>query len=83
MEVKCFSLNQSLLDQSEKKFLEADLEEFLETAESPQLLDNENQSVWLKKFVEGYHQWKGRRFQNGRYPIYSYFVIEGVRKDPE
>ncbi|MEY3045779.1 MAG: hypothetical protein RL242_2621, partial [Pseudomonadota bacterium] len=46
-------------------------------------LDNENQSMWLKKFVEGYHQWKGRRFQNGRYPIYSYFVIEGVRKDPE
>ncbi|MEY3043937.1 MAG: hypothetical protein RL242_779, partial [Pseudomonadota bacterium] len=32
MEVKCFSLNQRLLDQSEKKFLEADLEKFLETA---------------------------------------------------
>ena len=34
MEVKCFSLNQRLLDQSEKRFLEADLKEFLETAES-------------------------------------------------
>ena len=83
MEMKCFSLNQRLLDQSEKRFLEADLKEFLETAESPKLLEDEHQSVWLKKFVEGYYQWKGRRFLNGRYPLYSYFVIEGVRKNSE
>ena len=81
MEAKCFSLNQRLLDQSEKRFLEADLNEFLATAESPKLLENENQSVWLKKFIEGYYQWKGRRFQNSRYPLYSYFVIKGVSKD--
>ena len=68
MEAKCFSLNQRLLDQSEKKFLEADLNEFLATAESPELLEDENQSVWLKKFIEGYYQWKGRRFHNSRYP---------------
>ena len=81
MEAKCFSLNQRLLDQSEKRFLEADLKEFLATAESPELLEDENQSVWLKKFIEGYYQWKGRRFQNSRYPLYSYFVIKGVSKD--
>ena len=71
MEAKCFSLNQRLLDQSEKRFLEADLNEFLATAESPELLEDENQSVWLKKFIEGYYQWNGRRFQNSRYPLYS------------
>ena len=81
MEAKCFSLNQRLLDQSAKRFLEADLNEFLATAESPELLEDENQSVWLKKFIEGYYQWKGRRFHNSRYPLYSYFGIKGVSKD--
>jgi len=81
MEAKCFSLNQRLLDQSEKRFLEADLNEFLATAESPELLEDENQSVWLKKFIEGYYQWKGRRFHNSRYPLCSYFKIKGVSKD--
>ena len=57
------------------------LNEFLATAESPELLEDENQSVWLKKFIEGYYQWKGRRFHNSRYPLYSYFVIKGVSKD--
>ena len=46
MEAKCFSLNQRLLDQSEKRFLEADLNKFLATAESPELLEDENQSPW-------------------------------------
>ena len=74
------ALNQRLLDHQERNFLEADPQVYADSQESPKLSKSANKLMWLKEFVEGYNNWSGRTFRHNRYPLQSYFVIDGLRK---
>ena len=74
------SLNNRLLDNIERNFLEADLKTYADSLESPKLSNSLNKMIWLREFVEGYNNWSGRTFKHNRYPLQSYFVIDGLRK---
>ena len=80
MRLEEISLNQRLLDNQEKSFLEADLKVYAASLESQKLSKSANKMVWLREFVEGYNNWSGRTFRHNRYPLQSYFVIDGLRK---
>ncbi|MDA0855894.1 MAG: hypothetical protein O2900_07980 [Proteobacteria bacterium] len=80
MRLDGIALNQRLLDHQERNFLEADLQVYAESEESPKLSKNANKLMWLREFVEGYNNWSGRTFRHNRYPLQSYFVIDGLRK---
>ena len=80
MRLEEISLNKRLLDKQEKRFLEADLKVYAASLESPKLSKGSNKIVWLREFVEGYNNWSGRTFRHNRYPLQSYFVIDGMRK---
>ncbi len=80
MRLDGIALNQRLLDHQERNFLEADLQVYAESEESPKLSKNTNKLMWLREFVEGYNNWSGRTFRHNRYPLQSYFVIDGLRK---
>ena len=73
-------LNQRLLDHQERNFLEADLQVYADSQESPKLSKSSNRMMWLREFVEGYKNWSGRTFRHNRFPLQSYFVIDGLRK---
>ena len=81
MKLENVSLNQRLLDQQEQRFLESDLQNYAETLECPKLSKNESRASWLKKFVEGYNHWNGRLYRHNRYPLHSYFVIDGTHQN--
>ena len=80
MRLEEISLNQRLLDNQEKRFLEADLKVYAASLESPKFSKSANRMVRLREFVEGYNNWSGRTFRHNRYPLQSYFVIDGMRK---
>ena len=80
MRLDGIALNQRLLDHQEKNFLEADLQVYADSQESPKLSKSTNKLMWLREFVEGYNNWSGRTFRHNRYPLQSYFVIDGLRK---
>ena len=80
MRLEEISLNQRLLDNQEKSFLEADLKVYVASLESPKFSKSANRMVRLREFVEGYKNWSGRTFRHNRYPLQSYFVIDGMRK---
>ena len=80
MRLEEISLNQRLLDNQEKSFLEADLKVYAASLESPKFSKSANRMVRLREFVEGYNNWSGRTFRHNRYPLQSYFVIDGMRK---
>ncbi len=73
-------LNSRLLDNIERNFLEADLKLYADSVESPKLSNSSNKMIWLREFVEGYNNWSGRTFRQNRYPLQSYFIIDGLRK---
>ena len=81
MRLEEISLNQRLLDHQERSFLEADLKVYAASLESPKLSKSVNKMVRLREFVEGYNNWSGRTFRHNRYPLQSYFVIDGLRKN--
>ena len=81
MRLNGISLNQRLLDHQERNFLEADLRVYADSQESPKLSKSTNKMMWLREFVEGYNNWSGRTFRHNRYPLQSYFVIDGLRKN--
>ena len=80
MRLEEISLNQRLLDNQEKSFLEADLKVYAASLETPKFSKSANRMVRLREFVEGYNNWSGRTFRHNRYPLQSYFVIDGMRK---
>ena len=80
MRLEEISLNQRLLDNQEKSFLEADLKVYAASLESSKFSKSANRMVRLREFVEGYNNWSGRTFRHNRYPLQSYFVIDGMRK---
>ena len=80
MRMEEISLNQRLLDNHGKSFLEADLKVYAASLESPKFSKSANRMVRLREFVEGYNNWSGRTFRHNRYPLQSYFVIDGMRK---
>ena len=80
MRLEDISLNQRLLDNQEKSFLEADLKVYAASLESPKFSKSPNKIICLREFVEGYNNWSGRTFRHNRYPLQSYFVIDGMRK---
>jgi hypothetical protein len=80
MRLDGIALNQRLLDHQEKNFLEADLQVYVDSQESPKFSKSANKMMWLREFVEGYNNWSGRTFRHNRYPLQSYFVIDGLRK---
>ena len=80
MRLDGIALNQRLLDHQERNFLEADLQVYADSQESPKLSKSTNKLLWLREFVEGYNNWGGRTFRHNRYPLQSYFVIDGLRK---
>ncbi len=80
MRLNGIALNQRLLDHQERNFLEADLQVYADSQESPKLSKSTNKMMWLREFVEGYNNWSGRTFRHNRYPLQSYFVIDGLRK---
>ncbi len=80
MRLDGIALNQRLLDHQERNFLEADLQVYVASQESPKLSKSANKMIWLREFVEGYNNWSGRTFRHNRYPLQSYFVIDGLRK---
>jgi hypothetical protein len=80
MRLDGIALNQRLLDHQERNFLEADLQVYADSQESPKLSKSTNKLMWLREFVEGYNNWSGRTFRHNRYPLQSYFVIDGLRK---
>ena len=80
MRLEDISLNQRLLDNQEKSFLEADLKVYAASLESPKFSKSPDKMVCLREFVEGYNKWSGRTFRHNRYPLQSYFVIDGLRK---
>jgi len=80
MRLDGIALNQRLLDHQERNFLEADLQVYADSQESPKLSKSTNKRMWLREFVEGYNNWSGRTFRHNRYPLQSYFVIDGLRK---
>ena len=80
MRLDGIALNQRLLDHQERNFLEADLQVYADSQESPKLSKTTNKLMWLREFVEGYNNWSGRTFRHNRYPLQSYFVIDGLRK---
>ena len=81
MRLEDISLNQRLLDNQEKGFLEADLKVYAASLETPKLSKSSSKMVCLREFVEGYNNWSGRTFRHNRYPLQSYFVIDGMRKN--
>ena len=81
MRLDGISLNNRLLDNIEKNFLEADLKLYVDSLESPKLSNSSNRMIWLREFVEGYNNWSGRTFRHNRYPLQSYFIIDGLRKN--
>ena len=81
MRLDGISLNNRLLDNIEKNFLEADLKLYADSLESPKLSNSLNKMIWLREFVEGYNNWSGRTFRHNRYPLQSYFIIDGLRKN--
>jgi hypothetical protein len=81
MRLNGIALNQRLLDHQERNFLEADLQVYADSQESPKLSKSTNKMMWLREFVEGYNNWSGRTFRHNRYPLQSYFVIDGLRKN--
>ena len=80
MRLDGIDLNQRLLDHQERNFLEADLQVYVDSQESPKLSKSTNKLMWLREFVEGYNNWSERTFRHNRYPLQSYFVIDGLRK---
>ena len=80
MRLDGISLNNRLLDNIERNFLEADLKLYVDSLESPKLSNSLNKMIWLREFVEGYNNWSGRTFRHNRYPLQSYFIIDGLRK---
>ena len=81
MRLDGIALNQRLLDHQERNFFEADLQVYADSQESPKLSKSTNKLMWLREFVEGYNNWSGRTFRHNRYPLQSYFIIDGLRKN--
>ncbi|MGK5091377.1 hypothetical protein WDW89_05080 [Deltaproteobacteria bacterium TL4] len=73
-EIKYWTVNCQNLDDGEFDDLVGDLEKYIALREVDWILPQDNSDSWLRKFVESYAKWNGRKFSSKR-PLSSYFEI--------
>jgi hypothetical protein len=81
MNLEGIRINHRLLDEQEISFFERDLENYANSLPAKPHTSADRADE-LRQFVNGYQNWQYRQFHN-RYPLASYFVIDGERPKKE